>query len=90
MMAGFLMDTNHLSASLHPVSTVRDRILRSRRDGARIGTCVPALCELEVGILQVSRQDQYRRDLAILLRQVRIWPIKAAGSSIPPEASIRR
>jgi len=33
------------------------------------------LCELEVGIQQVRRPDEYRQNLHRLLRHVRIWPI---------------
>ena len=75
MMGGFLADTNHLGAALRPVSLVRDRIEQERRAGARIGTCVPVLCELEVGIRQLGRQQEVRRDLKSLMTQVRVWPI---------------
>jgi tRNA(fMet)-specific endonuclease VapC len=74
-MAGFLLDTNHLGAALHPVSVVRDRIQQRRRQGIRIGTCVPVLCELEIGIRQLTRQDESRRDLILLLNHIRVWPI---------------
>jgi len=42
--------------------------------GAKIGTCVPVLCELEVGI---QRRERSRRILHQVLRHVRIWPIDA-------------
>jgi predicted nucleic acid-binding protein len=74
-MPGFLLDTNHLGKALQPVSVVRDRIQRRYREGIRIGTCIPVLCELEVGILQLSRQQQSRRHLVILMSQIRVWPI---------------
>ena len=41
----------------------------------RIGTCIPVLCELEVGILQARKPDSCRRYLYHMLDQVRIWPI---------------
>ena len=75
MMEGLLLDTNHLSAALGPVSNVRDRIEHRRRTGSRIGTCVPVLCELEVGIRQFRRQQEVRQDLRSLMTQVRVWPI---------------
>ena len=37
-MAGYLLDTNHLSAAIRRVSPVRDRIRRTIRDGVRVGT----------------------------------------------------
>ncbi len=38
-------------------------------------TCVPVLCEIEAGVQQVSRPDEYRRNLKRLLRFVKIWPL---------------
>jgi tRNA(fMet)-specific endonuclease VapC len=76
-MALYLLDTNHLSAALDSRSTVRERLYQSLRAGNRFGTCVPALCELEVGIHQTRRRDRNRQILAVLLRQIRIWPLEA-------------
>ena len=74
-MPGYLLDTNHLGKALRRVSIVRDRIRQTRRRGIKIGTRIPAICGLEIGIRQLSRQDQNRRDLALLLDHVRVWPI---------------
>jgi tRNA(fMet)-specific endonuclease VapC len=74
-MSGFLLDTNHLGAALRRVSLVRDRIQQRRRAGIKIGTCIPALCELEVGIRQISRQEEGRRDLNLLMNHIRVWLI---------------
>jgi predicted nucleic acid-binding protein len=74
-MANYLLDCNHLSAALHRVSPVRERIHRERRAGHRFVTCHPVLCELEVGIQQTARPDENRRRLAQLLRHVRLWPL---------------
>jgi tRNA(fMet)-specific endonuclease VapC len=75
-MARYLVDTNHLGAALDARSTVRERIFQARRAGHRFGTCVPVLCELETGLLHTRRRDQNRRILAVLLREVRIWPLE--------------
>ena len=74
-MAGYLLDTNHLSNALKPVSKIRDRIQQECRKGNKVGTCVPVLCELEVGVQQLGRKDLLEYTLARLLKQVRIWPI---------------
>ena len=58
-----------------PSSIVRERIAQLRSTGTKVGTCVPVLCEIEVGIQQVNRADLYRLNLDRLLRQVRVWPI---------------
>ncbi len=74
-MAGFLLDSNHLGQAVTRTSVVRKRIEKARKTGERFGTCVPALCEIEAGILQVRHPEEYRRNLERLLRHVRIWPL---------------
>jgi len=75
-MAGYLVDTNHLSDALNPVSHVRDRIQRACRAGTRIGTCLPVLFELEVGLQQIARPARSRQVLRTLLERVRVWPLE--------------
>jgi tRNA(fMet)-specific endonuclease VapC len=75
-MAGYLLDTNQLSDAIRPVSRVRERIAQERLSGLRIGTCVPALCELEAGIQALAKREAYRRALGRLLSRVRLWPIE--------------
>jgi len=76
LVAGYLLDTNQLSEAIRPVSRVRERIAQERLGGIRIGTCVPALCELEAGIHSLVKRDAYRLALGRLLSQVRVWPIE--------------
>jgi tRNA(fMet)-specific endonuclease VapC len=75
-MAGDLLDTNHLSEALRPVSRVRDRIGQLRLMGVRIGTCVPVLCELEAAFPSGKRGEAYRLALQRLLARVRLWPLE--------------
>lgn len=75
MTSGYLFDTNHLGQAVVARSFVRKRIAELRAGGARLGTCMPVLCEIEAGIQQVSHPDLYRLNLDRLLRQVRVWPI---------------
>ncbi len=74
-MRGYLLDTNHLSAALRPVAPIRDRLAEARRNGFRLGTCWPVLCEIEAGIEQTACPEEYRTTLHRVLRRVRIWPI---------------
>ncbi len=74
-MAGYLLDTNHISAAIRRASGLRDRIQQARRQGARFGTCIPVLCEVEAGIQQTARPESARQTLNRLLRDVRLWPI---------------
>ena len=76
-MTGFLLDTNHLSEALRPVSRVRDRIGQLHIAGVRIGTCIPVLCEMQAALPSGNRGAVYRRALQRLLGRVRVWPLEA-------------
>ena len=82
MTSGYLLDTNHLGHAVTPGSPVRGRIVEHRARGARVGTCVPVLCEIEAGIQQVGRPEVYRHNFQRLLRQVRVWPVDPATARI--------
>jgi tRNA(fMet)-specific endonuclease VapC len=71
-----LLDTNHLSAAINPVSPLRERLYQQHRQGARFRTCIPVLCEIEVGIQDSSHVDSYRRQLKLLLRKVKLVPLE--------------
>ncbi len=74
-MAGYLLDSNHLGQAVTPASTVRRRLEGARKAGARFGTCVPVLCEIEAGVQQVRYPDEYRHNLKRLLHHAKIWPL---------------
>ena len=74
-MAAYLLDTNHLGQAITKTSNVRRRLGAVRKAGQRLGTCVPALCEIEVGIRQVRYPDEYRLNLKRLLCHVKVWPL---------------
>jgi len=78
MTRGFLIDTNHLSAAINPVSRLRERLYQEHRAGVRFRTCVPVLCELEAGIQDSAHVHSYRRQLAHLFRKVKLIPIEPA------------
>ncbi len=82
MKGAYLLDTTHLGAAINPVSSLRERLHQAHRRGARLGTCVPVLCELEAGIQDSPHQPAYRRQLVHVLRQVRIWPLKRAVAQV--------
>jgi len=74
-MADYLLDCNHLSASLRKVSEPRERIHQARKLGHRFITCYPVLCELEAGIQQTAQPIENRKRLTQLLRQIRVWQL---------------
>lgn len=81
-MPNYLLDSNHISSAIRKVSKVRDRIHLGRNRGDRFISCFPVLCELEAGIQQTSKPDEYRRRLAHLLRHIRLWPLDAATARL--------
>ncbi len=74
-MGDLLLDCNHLSAAIRKISIVRERIHQVRKSGSRFITCVPVLCELEAGIQQTAKPNDYRRRLRHLLRDIRQWSL---------------
>ena len=81
-MSGFLLDTNQLGAAVRAGSAVRRQLLEAKKAGERVGTCIPALCELEAGIQQVNRPDLYRKSLGRLLSQISLWPLDLETSRL--------
>jgi predicted nucleic acid-binding protein len=69
-MRGYLLDTNHLSGALRVVSSLRDRLRQTHRQGFRLITCWPVLCELEEGIVFTADPDHYRRTLKAVMKEV--------------------
>lgn len=74
-MRGYLLDTNHLSHAIRAVSPLRDRLRQVHRQGFRLITCWPVLCELQEGIVFTANSAQYQRTLAALMKEIRIWPM---------------
>ncbi len=81
-MARYILDTNHLSAAVRPGSAIRQKIRQVQDEGARVGTCVPVLCELEVGASQVRDPDLYRKLLKLFMARIPVWPIDQETASI--------
>jgi len=74
-MSGLLLDTNHFGLAIRLGSPVLQRIKSERRKGVRVGTCLPVLCEIEVGACNVSEPTAYREGVDRLLRLVSLWPL---------------
>jgi predicted nucleic acid-binding protein len=74
-MRGYLLDTNHLSYALRVVTPLRDRLRQAHRQGFRLVTCWPALCELQEGIVFTADPGHYGRALKAVLKEMRVWPM---------------
>lgn len=83
MAARYLLDTNHLGMATRTRSLVYRRICEERESGVRFGTCIPVICELEVGIQNLSDPERSRHGLrGLIQRHVRIWPMDSKTSEI--------
>lgn len=75
-MAKYLLDTNHFGAAVSHRSFLHRELFARHNSGDRFGTCVPVLCEIEVGRLQVSDPEEYsRRSTKLLRRIVKSWQL---------------
>jgi predicted nucleic acid-binding protein len=80
-MTRYLLDTNHMSDAIRRASRVRDTIRQHRRQGDRFATCLPVLCELEIGIRQTGSIEANHRRLKGVLETVKVWPLEM---TVPP------
>src|SRR5437867_1050569 len=74
-MSGRLLDTNHFGFAVRYGSHVFERIKSEVRRGIRVGTCIPVLCEIEVGACNVANPDAYHQGIERVLRHVTLWPM---------------
>jgi tRNA(fMet)-specific endonuclease VapC len=74
-MTDYLLDCNHLSKALRKMSTLREKIHKTRRAGHKLISCYPVLCELEAGIQQTAKPKENQRRLEQLLHHIRLWPL---------------
>jgi hypothetical protein len=57
-MRGYLLDTNYLSHAIRVVSPIRERLRQAHRQGSRLITCWPVLCEFQEGIVFTADPGQ--------------------------------
>lgn len=81
-MKRYLLDTNHVGIAVNARAELATRITERMTQGDRFGTCLPVLCEVQAGRQRVAHPDAYQRNLKLLLRHVRIWPMDQETSEI--------
>jgi predicted nucleic acid-binding protein len=69
-MSGRLLDTNHFGLAVRAGSRDFQRIKTEIGRGVRVGTCIPVLCEIEVGACNVTDPVAYRQGVERVLRHV--------------------
>jgi tRNA(fMet)-specific endonuclease VapC len=75
MTRRYLIDTNHMSAAVRPMSPLHLRLRSAHRAGFIFGTCVLVLGELETGFRQTPDPGRNRRMLRTVRKQIRLWPL---------------
>jgi predicted nucleic acid-binding protein len=65
-----------LGNAIRVVSPLRDRLREAHRQGFRLVTCWPVLCELQEGIVFTADPAHYERTPKALMKEVRIWPME--------------
>jgi tRNA(fMet)-specific endonuclease VapC len=73
-MKRYLLDTNAAADFIEPNSKVFARADEVRRQGGRIGICVPVLAELHYGVENSASRDKNMRLLVNGIRRLPIWP----------------
>lgn len=86
MARSVLIDTNHLSELMRPVSRIRKRFEDSRRAGVRFGCCNPVLCELESIFRPPGREVAFRKTLGKLLERISRWTLDDTTARLYGEA----
>lgn len=81
-MKRYLLDTNHVGIAVNARTELASRITERMTQGDRFGTCLPVLCEVQAGRQRVAHPDDYQRNLKLLLRRVRIWPMDQETTEI--------
>lgn len=74
-MSGRLLDANHFGLAVRAGSPILARIKSELGRGLKVGTCIPVLCEIEVGACNVTDPLEYHRGIQRALRHVRLWPL---------------
>lgn len=79
-MKRYLLDTNAMGDLINDRRGVPDRAAEARRRGGKIGTCVPVVSELFVGIEGSKSRERNRERLIRALKRLVCWPFDLAAA----------
>jgi tRNA(fMet)-specific endonuclease VapC len=74
-MKRYLLDTGIMGDFINRRRGVDERAREARKQGARIGTCMPVVCELFFGIEQSQSRDTNLKRLQRAMSQLACWPL---------------
>jgi tRNA(fMet)-specific endonuclease VapC len=73
-MTRYLLDTNAMGDLINNRRGVPDRAAEARQRGDKIGTCVPVVAELYLGIEGSQTRERNRERLVRALKRIVCWP----------------
>jgi tRNA(fMet)-specific endonuclease VapC len=79
-MTRYLMDSGIASDCINRRLEVRERAIRSIRQGDVVGICTPVLGELVAGIELSDDPERRRPELLREVRHLRLWPYERAAA----------
>jgi len=79
-MKRYLLDTGILGDFINKRSGVDDHVRRARKDGGRIGTCMPVVGELFAGIELSESRKRNLDQLRTALTRIVFWPFDRAAA----------
>lgn len=79
-MRRYLLDTNAMGDLINNRRGVPDRAAERRRRGDKIGTCVPVVAELFVGVEGSQSRERNRDRLNRALKRIVCWPFDLAAA----------
>ena len=79
-MKRYLLDTGIMSDFMNRRRGVDIRVRQAQQQGARIGTCLPAVCELFAGIELSASRDKNLKRLKAALSHMICWPFDRAAA----------
>jgi tRNA(fMet)-specific endonuclease VapC len=74
-MKRYLLDTGIMGDFINRRRGVGERAREVRMQGARIGTCMPVVCELFFGVEQSKTRDENLKRLRRALTGIACWPL---------------
>jgi tRNA(fMet)-specific endonuclease VapC len=77
----YLLDTNAVSDFVNDRRGVRKRAIETRRRGARVGTCFPALAELFYGIELSATRDANMALARLGVVKLTLWPFDQVAAA---------
>jgi tRNA(fMet)-specific endonuclease VapC len=81
-MKRYLLDTGIMGDFADHRHGVDARVREARRQGAKIGTCVPVVAELFYGVELSASRERNMKQLRLALNGIVIWPFELGAAEV--------